>query len=141
MSGDYAEWPDFTRGFEPRGFGSAPARMRLCGVCAEVVWSCVEFKTFCGIYGKELDQFCWDTMFATTMMPNRRSRSRDDRTTMRGKARGKKQRSDGGSVDKTSIAMQECIRLARCREPKPCAKLRGSYTSRRTITGEKGVSL
>ena len=39
------EWPDFARGFEPRGFGSARAGMRLCGVCAEVVWSCVEFRS------------------------------------------------------------------------------------------------
>ena len=39
MNGNYVEWPDFARGFEPRGFGSARTGMRLCGVCAEVVSS------------------------------------------------------------------------------------------------------
>ena len=44
-------------------------------------------------------------MFAVTMIQNRWSRSRDDKTTMQGKARGKKQRNDGGSVEETRTTM------------------------------------
>ena len=43
------EWPDFAKGFEPRGLD-----LRVRGyVCVEVVWSCVAFRTFCGVCGKD----------------------------------------------------------------------------------------
>ena len=61
------EWPDFARGFEPWGLD---LRMRGC-VCVEFVRRLCGVVSnsglFVGSMGRTLNQFCWNTMFATTM--------------------------------------------------------------------------